>query len=234
MLLSEILEHLTYGELSQVDIGGSTLGGIQPADYPQLITFINLAMIEIYKRFPIKLGAINIQLYADILRYPLRYDYAVSNVGGAEPVKFILDSATDVFPADVLLIERITNLASEDIPINTLNKTDSVFTPEFDIISIAEPDATEIYTIDYKAYPFKLPLHNVEPTTTDITLPDMFLEAMLSYIGHRSSAALPTPEPLNSATFYTKFLAALNNVKELGLYNRMVTDNTKFETNGFA
>ena len=42
MLLSEILEQLTIGEISQLSMGGPNTNGIQPQDYPKVIPHINL------------------------------------------------------------------------------------------------------------------------------------------------------------------------------------------------
>ena len=234
MFLSEIFDNLTHGELAQVSLSGGKNKGIQEADYPKIIGFVNLAMIELYKKFPIKLGTMDVQLYADITRYLLRYDYALSNTGGAEPVKYILDSASDPFTQDVLHIERISNLDLVDIPVNKLNNTLSVFTPEYDIFTIAEPDATDIYTIEYRAAPEKIDQFTTDPYTAYVNLPDQMMEAMLSYVAHRAFSALPTPEPSNSASFYTKFLAACRNIQELGLINKMETENTRLDEKGFV
>ena len=48
MYLSEIFEHLTYGELSTIEIGGLKAGGaIDASNYPQVISFINLGMVDL-------------------------------------------------------------------------------------------------------------------------------------------------------------------------------------------
>ena len=56
MLLSDIFEQLTMGEVSQLSLGGTNEGGVLPQDYPKIVPHINLALTEIYKRFNLKTG----------------------------------------------------------------------------------------------------------------------------------------------------------------------------------
>lgn len=43
MNLKEIFDQLTYGELSQISIGGGAAGQIRPEDYAKLVAHTNLA-----------------------------------------------------------------------------------------------------------------------------------------------------------------------------------------------
>ena len=54
MLLSELFDQLTFGELSQIYVAGRDEIGIQAADYEKIIPHINLGLTELHKRFEIK------------------------------------------------------------------------------------------------------------------------------------------------------------------------------------
>ena len=71
MLLSEIFEQLTYGELSQINLGGKDDGGIASSDYPAVVAHINMALTELFKRFPLRLKEIQLQTYSTLTTYQL-------------------------------------------------------------------------------------------------------------------------------------------------------------------
>ena len=54
MKLSTIFSHLTFGELKQFGIGGyEDYKEIQPENYEEVVNHINLALLNLYTRFPI-------------------------------------------------------------------------------------------------------------------------------------------------------------------------------------
>ena len=71
MLLSKLFEHLTYSELSTLAIGGYDDGEVPPEDYKKIIVNANLALIELYKRFPLSVREVVIQLRSNITEYQL-------------------------------------------------------------------------------------------------------------------------------------------------------------------
>lgn len=232
MYLDNLFRHLTYGELSQLSIGGAKLGGIQEEDYPQIISYLNFGLLEIYKKFPLKVKTLKIQLYEAITEYSLTGEYAL-NSGSQQAVKFIIDTASDPFLDDVLNIFDIKDKDDKPVPINLYDLDESVFIISPTVLQIPEPDITQIYTIFYNAYPVE-----VDETTTDLTsvtvnLPDAFLEAICSYIAHRAYLGLPNPEPNNSVSAYKRFLLACQEIKRLGLILPPNFINKKLDTNGY-
>ena len=233
MFLSEIFNHLTFGELSKIDIGGTRNGVIAVEDYPKIISYINLGMVELYKRFSLKRKSLVLQLDSSLTDYPLTTDYALSNDESAEPIKYILDSQAVPFTGDVLHIERVVNSDGKDLPINELDNDDAVYTPAFDTLNVPEPTSNELLTVHYRAEPTPIDLQTTVIDTVNVNIPYQLLEALLSYVAHRAYIALPTPEPTNSANAYTRFNAACFKAEELGLFNKLTTQNNKLENNGF-
>ena len=54
MLLSDLFEQLTYGELSQLEYSGVDDEGFTVNDYKRVIPHINLGLAELHKRFLIR------------------------------------------------------------------------------------------------------------------------------------------------------------------------------------
>ena len=53
MKLQKLFEHLTLGELKQLGIGGyEEYKAIQEKDYPEIVSHLNLGLINLYTRFP--------------------------------------------------------------------------------------------------------------------------------------------------------------------------------------
>lgn len=238
ILFSEVLEHLKFGELSQLSIGGAQAGSISEDQYPKLITYINLALIELYKKFPIKMNTLDLELYADIQEYLLKVDFATSSAS-AEPVKYILDTG-NIFTGGVLKVDSVANLAGDPIPVNQLNNESSIFTPFFNTLRIQTDIITptldltdEIYTITYRQKPVGLDRSTVEGIT-ELPIDDTFLEPLLSYIAHRAHLGQPKPDPAISSSYYSKYLAACRNVTELGLLDTLESINEKADINGWV
>jgi len=233
MLLSEIFEYLSYGELSQLALGSADDGGIQSKDYPKVISYINLALIELYKRFSLREKQLIIQLDDSITDYKLHNDYAVSNTESAEPIKYIIDTAQVPFTNDVLQIERIKNADDEEFVLNDLDEDLSLYTPTYDIIQISYPEDETTMTVTYRAYPDKISLQGTSPSGTEVALPEQLLEALLAYVAHRAYGSMQTTEGAQGTTYYSKFLAAVRTVKETGGILEINNSNHRLDSNGW-
>ncbi len=64
--LSDVFEQLSVGELSTHNLAE---GGVDPSNYPTLIAHTNAALLQIYKRFPLRLKETYVQEYEQISKY---------------------------------------------------------------------------------------------------------------------------------------------------------------------
>jgi hypothetical protein len=237
MLLSEVFDYLSYGELRQVFVGGDD-GGVQPAKYPQLVTNINLGLIELYKRFPINTRELTLQLYSHITMYTLHTDFAQSdpNVSG-ETYKYILDddAPENNFTDDILLITHVYNEIGEEFPLNDLDIETSVFTPTPTTLQMQYPDSENTLSVIYRAYPEKIAYVGLtDPTTVTLALPAQFLEALTAFVAYRHFAPLNVGQENGDANFYyAKFEAACNLINHLGTLNQDTNMNMKFQERGW-
>jgi hypothetical protein len=229
MLLSEFKEYLAYGELSQLNIGDLLSN---EEHLPKLISGINLGLVELYKRFPIKLSEVNIQLANYITEYLIHSSKAESNMPeGADPtLYYVKDSIFYPFKDDIVSIEAVFNEYGEEIPLNDEHKKYSVFTTGYNVLNHPYPESENVLLIQYKAAPTKLALDSDDTVNIDIS--PQFTEALINYVAYRSFAAIN----MNSAeavNYYAKFEASCAQINNLGLWHKDSRTNMRLENSGW-
>jgi len=236
MILSEIFDHLTYGELSQLAIGGNNTDGIKEADYKAIVGHINLALTELYKRFPLKLNSVAIQLYDHITNYKLHSDYAITNESSTETYKYIIDSPYYPFTDDVLMIERVINENAEELPLNDTNEYYSLFTPMYNVVQVPYPDLDNAIEVQYKAAPTKIDttVDGFDPDTTEVVIPNHMLEPLLTYVAYRIYTGNKLNKGSDISNLYSKFNALCAEIDYKGLVNKDINTNLNFWRNGWA
>lgn len=141
MLLSELFDQLTYGELSSLFMGGVDCTGIQSESYPQVVSYVNMGLLAIYTRFPVHLQEVVIKLKDEVQIYYLDRKYAQTNTayedkyGEATPLPENPDSGLIGYPPSQIYIPGETLL----IPKADRYIDDSVYYPfEDNVITIEE------------------------------------------------------------------------------------------------
>jgi len=236
MLLSKILDTLTYGELSQLAIGGLTTGGIQSNDYPQMLSAINMAMLEIYKRFDIKSSELTLQLSNDISVYNLTTDHAESNTA-ATGEQYILDGDTvEKFTDNILLITHVYQENGDELALNDLDRDDSVYTPTDTTIQVPYPDDENILAIIYRAIPDDIDVEGMaHPDSVVVNLPYQYLAALTAYTAYRIFSGMPNGEGfVDAKNQLTLFEGACNLLEHKGVIMKEQNANTKFEDGGWV
>lgn len=234
MRLSYIFEQLTYGELSQLSLGGSDNIGIQASDYVSIMPYINLALTELYKRFDLKTSEVIIQQYDEIQLYTLHSDYAETNIASQKPYKYIMDSVYQPFLDDVLKIENVSNEDGEELYLNDSTAVWTINTPAFNVIQIPYPEKENILLVTYKANHKIISVDDItDPADMEIEIPHTLLEALLYYIAHRKYANLHTENDPEVNNLLAKFEASCARVNSLGLLNDDNTVNTKLDNNSW-
>jgi hypothetical protein len=205
MKLQEVFDQLTYGELSQLSIGGGEAGVIDPANYNRVLAHVNLGLTALYKRFTLKQGRIQIQLDVNRAEYPLLSKYAVSSRTSREATgnRFIKDSTAAPFKDDLLKVEKVLgssgweyNLNMEDDKLSMMTPTASVLRVPQDILVPPNdlPDAMKTTTLDvlYRAnHPIIIPEGtDLDPETIELELPYTHLQPLLLFVAARAHAPI--------------------------------------------
>ncbi len=245
MKLQEIFNHLTYGELSQISIGGSEAGIIKEADYPRVLSHISLGLNALYKRFYLKEGIVNIRFLSHQTDYKLDSLYAVSNVGSTVPFKHILDSGSP-FIDDVLKVEKVLTDAGFELELNDSSDEYSVITPNtlslripkkivaqgFDLPDVYKTASFEVY---YRAKHPRIEPEDVDPEMIEVELPDSYLEALLYFVASRVNNPIGMVGEFNAGNNYSaKYELACKQLEMLNLHVDRGVQNTRLHSKGFV
>lgn len=231
MLLSEFKEYLAYGELSQLNSGALLTDATQ---YQRLITSINLGLIELYKRFPIKTSEVYVQLWEHITEYYIHSSKAESQMpnGADSDDYYVKDSVYQPFRDDILQIVSVYNEDGIELPLNDVNLQYSVFTSSHNVIQHPYPDNENIITVMYHCIAPKLTVESTDDTAT-IDIPQQFTEPLLNYVAYRMFAAM-NMNSTEAVNYYTKFETSCTLLNNLGLIHKNQPTNMKLELNGWV
>lgn len=156
MLLREVFDALTYGELSQLNMGGTDAGFISDAHYNRLLTHVNLGLTALHRRFVIKLNQIELVFLPGVSRYHLHSQHRYSDeevavgdfridVGdttllldtqSVADAEYIRDQPYARFQDDLLKVERVMTPCHIELPLNEHGKRWSVFTPRDNVVQV--------------------------------------------------------------------------------------------------
>jgi len=244
MKLKEIFDQLTYGELSQISIGGGAAGAIRVQDYPKMIAHVNLALTALYKRFKLKEGRFTLQLQPGVYTYQLNSKFAASNKSRG-PVKYINDLAFP-FKDDLLKVEHIysssgfefnVNNAADKLSMNTPNQRTLVVPKDIvdQLDTLTEDLKTSTLEIVYRANHVKLAYEDVEPEEIELELPETHVDALLLFVGARvhTPAGLGESESTGN-TYYQKYEFACQQLENQDFQIDHGTQYNKLERNGWV
>lgn len=248
MKLKEIFDQLTYGELSQLNIGGGADGAITEANYPKILAHINLGMTALYKRFTLKEGRIRVQLVPGITMYLLNSKFAATNRRSREAVKYIQDTEANPFEDDVQKVERVLTDAGYEFHLNNEAEPYSVFTPS--LHSIRMPLAVVNQSIDLPAdlktqgveIVYRAGHKNIEvgvgffdPARVEVDLPDTHLEALLLFVASRIHNPIGMQNEFNAGNNYAaKYEQACQVLEALNLQVDVGSQSTALVRNGWV
>lgn len=172
MKLQKLFEHLTLGELKQLGIGGyEEYKAIQEKDYPEIISHLNLALMNLYTRFPLLEKELVLETRPDQQLYVLSSKYAEPNEGW-----YIQGAYND----DLIRINS-AYLGDTELPINDEYSATGIYLPSYNSIQIPFATGSEEISIIYRAKPEKVPLD----LEYEIPLPEVLTEALLVFIEYR-------------------------------------------------
>ena len=178
-----------------------------------LLSYLNLGMIELYKRFPL-----------------LVKEYVVDLTDGAEiytmPSDFMwLTAAYDEVPENSSETVRLATINDEDDPL-------SINTVSWNQVQIPLHRSGSAVSLIYQASP---PYYLTTELTTDIALPVQLTEALLHYIGYRAHAATDGSIEAENNTHYQRFEKSCQMVTIQGMFTGDSIDMSKrLSTRGFV
>lgn len=239
MLVQDFFDQLTYGELAQVEIGGIETTGIVPEVYPNVVSQINLGLIALAKRFPLKVVTVRVQEYDTINLYKLHTDFAV-NGGSAEPIKYIEDTVDDPFVNNVLKVEYIKDYTDAEypveVPFNVLSDADSILKRTHNSFYIPDTSTPRPLNVTYRATLDAINLDTLDPDVDEIDIPPVLNEALLYFVAARLHANRPTidGQENTSLKYMQMYESELAKIDNENLLVEADFDNCKLDDNGWV
>lgn len=248
MKLSEIFSQLTYGELSQLNLGGAEAGQIDEANYPMILAHVNLGLTALHKRFPLKENRLTLELQAGRITYPLTSAYAVSDETVNTLPRYILDSASEPFQNDILKVENVYTDLDVELALNDSSNIYSVSTPTAHTLRVplAFVDATldlpdELMTdtleLVYRAnHPMIVhTLGTFNPAEVEVELPYSHLEPLLLFVASRINNPIGMTNEFHAGNSYAaKYEQACQMLEINNLRVDQGSQNTRISRNGWV
>lgn len=220
MLLSDIFNQLTHGELSQLDLGGAAFGIIQPDNYDKIVPHVNLALTALYKRFNLKVGKHTLALLANQQTYTLPSDLLkVEQVVTSAQVPFPLNDALDLYSVNT------PTYRSLEVPLDVVNQ----------VASLPEEYKTLTLGVTYRASHPKVELFQFNPNTINIELPETHLMALLYFIASRVNNPIGMTNEFHAGNSYAaKYEAECKSLENDNLEIDQGTGNSRLQENGWV
>jgi len=237
--LQEIFDDLAAGPLANLALVNNTTQAIQEKDYNKVLSFVNLSLTSLHKRFTLRTGQVVVQQHPDLMHYPLRSKFAESNVASTEAIKFIKDTIADPFWDDIIKIEQVFSELGEEYIINDSAQEYPVYTPEFDVISMVPTgEIPQAVVAIYRAKYPKIVLTStaLDPTLIEVNIPDWILEALYARVAAYAYKGIMGDEGETSASRNYMFQYELE-CKRIETEGTVANDNdtsTSFEDKGWA
>lgn len=247
MKLKEIFDQLTYGELSQLSIGGSELGAIQAKDYDRILAHINLAMTALHKRFNLKESNVLLELQPGRTLYPIKTAFAVT-AKSKETIRFLKDSVDMPFKDNVHKIERVYTDKGVELSINDQEDPYSLSTPQVTMLRVPaslvtnpvdfpENLITKNLDIYYRAnsLPIVTDDGDLDPEDVEVDLPYAYLEPLLLYVASRIHTPTGMTNEFNMGNnYYAKYEAACQDLENFDLDVDQVSQPNRLGNKGFV
>lgn len=180
MKLKDLFQNLALGELSSSSLVEIGQFEIDRKQLPKVIQATNQALEYFYSNFPLKIGEVTVRLSEGISRYYLDYDYATSNPEAI--IKYIMDTHDKPFNDDVLHILQVRSMNGYSYPLNDLNVTAAIHTPEYNCIQVTDSIQDKFLVVTYQAGHKRIPLTEQFNSNFAIQIPSSYRTALQTYV----------------------------------------------------
>ena len=192
----------------------SELNGLSTASKDEVVLgFLNMGVLELYKRFTLKVEEYLITLEDNVSIYKMPDDFMwlVAAYGEVDVRSPMLVNVLPVNEEDNPLSINTVSWNKVQVPVSSYGSYIS-------LIYVASPDMYSILDLD-----------------ETIDLPAQMIEPLLSYIGYRANASIDTGVQTEDSAWYIRFENSCTRVRTEGMMNNndMFT-NGRIDTRGFV
>jgi len=192
MTVEKVIDLAVKGELKKLAVKDDT---------DSVISFINLGMIELYKRFPLDTEEVIIEL-----------GRVTDNNDSYERIS----DTVYKLPNDLMYISAAYEEDGTEIGINKEDDPLSIMTISWNKIQVPVATSGAFISVIYVKEP-ALIVNTPEALAEDIELPVQLVEALLHYIGYRGHGSIDGNIQAENNTHYQRFEASVQRAKMLGV-----------------
>jgi len=212
MTVTDVIEYAKYGELAQLGVV-KQLKSTTPADVveaeKQILSYINLGVLELYIRFSLRTEETTITLSENITLYTI-------TANAFNSIYAVYDE-----------LGKQLSLNDEEDPL-------SLMTPNYNTVQVPNPVNGAVLYIMYNAVPDTMVWAN-NLSTVIVPISPMMVEALLHYIGYRAHASMNGNVDGENNTHYVRFEASCKKLREIGaISDDALSENKQFDVKGFV
>lgn len=233
MLVSKLLENLSYGELSNLSLSGEGSGEILEAKRPKIIKYANDGLLRLFSRFVLDYNELLLEQQSFITDYRLTRNHSSSNTERpVDAVPYILDTAAQPFREDIIKIIDAYGVGGHQYPLNDSEKPNSLFTPQPTTLQVPYPVQGALLSVIYQAKHVELAPDDL---TAEIDLPEVLHEALSAYIAYKVFSHMNGQEnAVKAAEHLANYESICGSVIENDLVNSSrSTTNERFQRGGW-
>lgn len=234
MNVTQFLQRMSYGPLSNIAAGNNGDGTIKEDRVPTLVTYLNEALLRLYTRFDLREKEVIIEQLEAVTSYQINSQHSLSYFAThPEAVAFIQDSIADPFVDDLIKILAVYDANACKLPLNDDHACNSLFTPQFDTLQVPSPITGSPLYIIYQARHLEL---SPDALDTEIALPAVLEEAAISYVASKIYSAMNGQEHrIKAMDHMGNYEAVCNEVEDRDLVNSSLSfSHQKLDQRGFV
>lgn len=214
MTVKDVIEYVKYSELANCSIvrnlssdDDKEVENAQKA----IISYINLGLIELYKRFNLRTEE------TVVIMKENKTTYTLDETNG--PINSIL-SVYDEF--------------GYEYDLNSENDVLTILTPRYNTIQVPYPSESNVLYVVYNAAPDLVKWD--KELSALVPIPPSLYEALFKYIGYRGCTGVGKDTQTDIQVYYNAFLQSCETVKALGVasIDDPLTSGIKLELKGFV
>ena len=195
MKLKEILDHLTFNELSQHKLGGFKEGHVADENIPKLLTTINEGIRSINRRIEILQGVTVVRLSANKQYYTMSKEFAeVAGVGSTE-TKYIIDTVATPFKGKFRKFVQIVDSGGNTLLVNVRELSSSLALSNYNTFQHPSPIGGDFVSVEYLYDPDDLVSTTmVQASTEEYPLPYFTAPALYAYVAMSLNIGMSTQQ----------------------------------------
>ena len=236
LTLEQLFQMLAKGELSHTKLGSD--GAVGSEHYEQLVSYTNLGLLELYKRFNLRQSELKLWTHADTTRYYLREDH-LGDLSEMDSYTYLIYEEDNPLQDDFLKVLGIYNSDNEELKFNDTFAATPIMLQEPDVLVLIPEDTPQELSILFQAsYPRIAYTDNFDPTRIQLNIPNSILQPLLYYIaasffrGLNSSVAEGSTHP--GVTYDTKYELACQKISMYSLTPTNDDTRQQFTKNGWV